>query len=311
MRTLKILIVLILLCFSPLNKTLFGDSKSELIKSLDALITYSKNMNFSGFGKSLEDALVNKMGLKFANESNEGGNKMLWYEGKSIVVGYTPATRGMFLFVTDEKEGSFRQKNILGGLTTASAASRSSGKGLPDLLITKDMFPPDMIDIKYFMARENTVKFAVSFYKDRPSSQDRFISDLAFDIVKYYPSIELKDLLLSRRFKPINENNFTYKHYTDGTEINVTKSGKFILITAENFNIEKFQKSFEFLQRKSSATDLIVPLLEQADKRYEFVQLGTKKTGSLAIRYDVRGEDVNIKLTNPRLLTGIRIVFRD
>ena len=114
--------------------------------------------------------------------------------------------------------------------------------------------------------------------------------------------------LLSQRF--VDTTNKPRKYFDkNGLFLRVKEGGSKKWVTEPM--LEKFQKSFEFLQTKSSATDLIVPLLEQADKRYEFVQLGTKKMGSLAIRYDVRGEDVNIKLTNPRLLTGIRIVFRD
>ena len=104
--------------------------------------------------------------------------------------------------------------------------------------------------------------------------------------------------------------NFRYLHYTDNTEVNVTRIKNKILITSNNLNIENFKKFFSNFNKNSSINN-VVPLLPQPDKRYEFVKLKSKKNGSVSIKIDVRGEEINLKTLNPRLLSGIRIVFRD
>ena len=302
-------IILIILSLIFFTKYLFADTKSEVTKVIDTLITHAKKMNFEGFDKELDQNLLSKMNLKFANKSYEP-REMIWYEGRNVVVSYTPETRGLFFILVEETRKSFREKNILNDLETASPGFKNKSEKLPSLLFTKKMFPPNIYKLKYMDAKDGKISFFLDLFDNKPSLLNRFLTDLTHDILKFYPEIDLEKILNNYNFKSVDKNNFRYLHYTDNTEVNVTRIKNKILITSNNLNIENFKKFFSNFNKNSSINN-IVPLLPQPDKRYEFVKLKSKKNGSVSIKIDVRGEDINLRTLNSRLLSGIRIVFRD
>ena len=306
---IKVLTTISFLIFMTTNP-IFADTKRDTIKILDTLIDYTKKMNFDGFGNELDEALISKMGLKFSNKSNDNF-EMLWYEGGSVLLAYVPKTRGLFSLYFPVNETYLKKNKVLDSLETATTGySPKVNQILPSLLITKKMFPPKIYNLKYFDTKGGNISLAVNLKSKKQSLLDRFLYDIVNDILKFYPEIKLDKILKNYRFKTVDANNYKYIHYTDKTEINVTRIKNKILITANNLNINKFKKSFQILNNYSSINNT-VPLMKQPDGRYEFVKLNSKKSGSLSIKIDVRGEEINLKTLNPKLLSGIRILFRE